>query len=80
MIGAEALWPIIKGVAIVAVVLGLAAMIFRRVRKQGHAEAIVEVSEAMGERNEEAAEIMGESVGDADSWSARMRKKLSGDS
>ena len=73
--GAEPLWPIVAGAAAVAVVLGLAAMVFRIARKRGKAEAAAELEHDQGARNDEAAEIMAEPIGDASSWLDRLRRK-----
>jgi hypothetical protein len=68
-VGAEALWPLIKGAAIVAVVLGAIAMIFRQIRKRGQAERDRDHALEEGDRNAEADEIMAEPRVDAGTWS-----------
>lgn len=75
MPGAELIWPIAKGVAAVAIVLGLAAMVLRMARERGKAETAAELEHDLGVRNDKAAEIMAEPIGDASSWLDRLRRK-----
>ncbi len=77
--GAEALWPLVKGGVIVIVVLGAIAMIFRQIRKRGRAEAERDSERAQGVRNDEADEIMAEPTTDAGSFSDRLHDELSED-
>lgn len=71
--GAEALWPIFKALAIVAVVLGTIGLIIRQIRKGGGDQREVEIRREQGERNDNADEIMAEPTGDSDAWLDRMR-------
>lgn len=73
--GAEALWPLFKGLAIVAVALGAIGMVIRKIRKGGGDQREVEIRREQGERNDKADEIMAEPTGDTDSWLDRMRRK-----
>ena len=76
--GAEVIWPIAKAIALVAVIVGVIAMIFRQVRKRGKAEGELGLILEQEERNDEADEIMAEPIGDPAGWLARMRAKLKG--
>lgn len=78
MPGAEVLWPIAAGGAVVAVVMGLAVLAMRVSRKRGRAERQVEIDETQGVRNEKADEIMAEHTGTPARFLARVRKHLSG--
>lgn len=73
--GAEALWPLFKALAIIAVVLGAISMVIRKIRQGGGDQREVEIRREQGERNDKADEIMAEPTGDADSWLDRMRRK-----
>ena len=73
--GAEALWPVVAG----AVVLAIVVMVFRNVRKRGRAEAERDHEEEEGERNAEADEIMAEARVDAGTWSDGLHDSADGD-
>lgn len=67
-----ALWPVVAGLVVLAIV----ALAFRQVRKRGQAEADRDHELEQGVRNDEAAKIRAEPIGDTGGWLARMRAKL----
>jgi FtsZ-interacting cell division protein ZipA len=74
-VGAEALWPLVKGAVAVAVVV----LIFWQVRKRGQAESDRDHARAQEERSDEADEIMAEPVVDSATFSDQLRDELSED-
>lgn len=73
-------WPLAISAFGAIVVLGLAVLIFRNVRKRGEAESERDQALEQGAQNDEADEIMAEPIGDAVGWSDRMRDNLPDDS
>ncbi len=63
--GAEALWPVVAGVVVIAFI----AMMIRQIRKRGQAESDRDHALEEGDRNAEADEIMAEPRVDAGTWS-----------
>jgi len=71
-VGAEALWPVVAG----AVVIAIVAMVINQILKRGRAESDRDHARIQEEQSDEAAEIMAEPDVDLGTWSDRMRSEL----